>query len=113
MFINEYEKVPFKAILYLTGECNFGGRVTDKKDRRLITTIIQDYYNENVFDDLYRYSESGLYFAPATGDYDSYLQYIDSLPSRPDPEVYGFHQNADITKNQQETTLMFESMLLT
>ena len=47
-------EMPFKAILYMTGECNYGGRVTDDKDRILIMTLLRDYFCEDIFKDEYR-----------------------------------------------------------
>ena len=38
------DEIPFKTITYLTGECNYGGRVTDQQDRRLLLTLLHDYY---------------------------------------------------------------------
>ena len=112
MFLNEYpDKVPFDAIRYLTGECNYGGRVTDDKDRILILCLLDDYYTEKIFDDNYKLSPSGIFKAPKIGDYESYIEYIKSLPVSPTPEVFGLHDNADITKDRNETNQMFVAIL--
>lgn len=50
-----------------------------------------------------RFSDSGTYYAPVKGDYESYVDYIRDLPLIPHPEVFGLHENADITKDQKET----------
>ena len=50
-----------------------------------------------------RFSDSGTYYAPTKGDYESYVDYIRDLPLIPHPEVFGLHENADITKDQKET----------
>jgi len=114
MFLNQYKELPIDAIGYLTGECNYGGRVTDNHDRRVIIGILENFYNhEIVNDDGYKFSEGGKYFAPKDGEYDSYIEYIKTLPMLAKPEVFGMHSNADITKDQKETNMLFESILLT
>lgn len=40
IFIEDYEQVPYKVLNYIGAEINYGGRVTDDKDVRLITTIL-------------------------------------------------------------------------
>ncbi|CAF5221808.1 unnamed protein product, partial [Rotaria magnacalcarata] len=48
MFLNDYEDLPLEAILYLFGECNYGGRVTDDKDRRLLMSLLSVCINADV-----------------------------------------------------------------
>lgn len=43
MLLDEYEEVPYKVLNYLGSEINYGGRVTDDKDVRLIKTILRTY----------------------------------------------------------------------
>ncbi|NWU12959.1 DYH3 protein, partial [Cephalopterus ornatus] len=113
MFLNEYEEIPFEALTYLTGECNYGGRVTDDKDRRLLLSLLSIVYNKDIEQDKYMLSAGGDYYIPPHGPYESYIEYIRSLPIITHPEVFGLHENADITKDNQETNQLFHGVLLT
>ncbi|XP_070580768.1 dynein axonemal heavy chain 3-like [Ptychodera flava] len=114
MFINDYDEVPLPALTYLTGECNYGGRVTDDKDRRLLMSLLDIFYTEDLLtQDKYKLSPSGDYYVPTPGKHQNFIDYIRSLPMIPHPEVFGLHENADITKDNQETQQLFDSILLT
>lgn len=75
--MKEYDEVPFEAITYLTGECNYGGRVTDDWDRRLLMTILADFYNKDIIKKpRYPLSPSGEYYAPPKSNYEDYIGFI-------------------------------------
>ncbi|KAI9203090.1 dynein heavy chain and region D6 of dynein motor-domain-containing protein [Polychytrium aggregatum] len=112
-FLSEYEDIPFDALSYLTGQCNYGGRVTDDKDRRCIMSVLALYYTPKILDEGYNFSESGLYHVPTTSNYQAILDYVKALPMETRPEVFCLHENADITRNQLETELFFKAVLST
>uniref|UniRef100_A0A672FZI1 Dynein axonemal heavy chain 3 n=3 Tax=Salarias fasciatus TaxID=181472 RepID=A0A672FZI1_SALFA len=114
MFLDEYDEVPLEALTYLTGECNYGGRVTDDKDRRLLLSLLSIFYSwELIEQECYHLCEGDLYHVPAHGPYQEYVNYIRSLPISADPCVFGLHSNADITKDNQETNQLLDGVLLT
>ncbi|XP_063362018.1 dynein axonemal heavy chain 3 [Cydia amplana] len=114
MFLTEYADTPFDALNYLAGECNYGGRVTDDKDRRLILSLLSLFYNDEVTEvPEYSFSPSGNYRMPPSMDYNSVLQHIRALPMIAKPEVFGLHDNADITKDNKETGALLFGCLLT
>jgi len=103
--------VPYETLNYLVGECNYGGRVTDDKDRRCILNILSDFYTADIMDDDYRFSTSGKYYAPPDGDHASYLEYIRGLPMEEKPECFGLHANAAITCAIQDTNALLGTAL--
>ncbi|EFN66875.1 Dynein heavy chain 7, axonemal [Camponotus floridanus] len=115
MFLDDYEDVQFDALKYLTGECNYGGRVTDEWDRRTLTTILAKFYcPELLADKIYYFDPSStIYYCPIVREYEAYLTYTRKLPIITEPSVFGMNENADILKDQQETDLLFTSLLLT
>ncbi|XP_040928837.1 dynein axonemal heavy chain 3 isoform X2 [Betta splendens] len=114
MFLDEYDDVPLEALTYLTGECNYGGRVTDDKDRRLLLSLLSIFYSWDLIEqECYHLCEGDFYYVPAHGSYETYVNYIRSLPISADPCIFGLHSNADITKDNQETNLLLEGVLLT
>nr|CAD7446891.1 unnamed protein product [Timema bartmani] len=114
MFINESADVPYEAILYLTGECNYGGRVTDDWDRRTLTTILEDFVNEQVVTSpsylFCRVAE--VYGLPRKTEYQVYIQHIETLPPDPPPEVFGLNMNAGITRDLFNSRVLIDTMLL-
>ena len=111
MFLNEYETIPYEALNYMVAEANYGGRVTDPKDRRLIKILLNQFYTPDILHDDYRFSPGGVYFCPPEGTLEDYKEYIRNLPLNDATEVFGLHQNAEITSAIIETNFVTGTVL--
>eukprot|EP00614_Pseudopedinella_elastica_P018404 CAMPEP_0172648382 /NCGR_PEP_ID=MMETSP1068-20121228/241239_1 /TAXON_ID=35684 /ORGANISM="Pseudopedinella elastica, Strain CCMP716" /LENGTH=2530 /DNA_ID=CAMNT_0013462701 /DNA_START=4 /DNA_END=7593 /DNA_ORIENTATION=- len=112
MFLLENDKVPFKALNYTVGECNYGGRVTDDKDRICLNTILQVFYAAPFLVDGANITPSGLYKVPEDGMRSDFAKVIEGLPIVAPPEVFGLDDNATLTKDMNETNAMFKTILI-
>lgn len=113
MFLNEYEIIPFDAIAYLTGECNYGGRVTDAWDRRTIVTLLKDFVNENVVEDpVYKFSKiDATYIIPRRVEHREVVKHInETIPNDPSPEIFGLHTNASMIRDLNASILFLDGM---
>jgi len=64
MYLDEQPTIPYKTLNYLIAEVNYGGRVTDDKDVRLITALLLSYLNPEVMKGDYKFTTSGVYHQP-------------------------------------------------
>jgi len=113
MYLDENDAVPYDALKYAIGECNYGGRVTDDKDRRLLMTVMERVYRGEILEDHFKLSTSGTYCVPLPGSLSEAQAYVGGLPMTAMPEAFGLHENADITKDLQATGLMLTTLLST
>ncbi|XP_071340329.1 dynein axonemal heavy chain 5 isoform X1 [Trachinotus anak] len=88
--------VNWSCLRYMLGEVQYGGRVTDDLDKRLLNAFTQVWFSENTFSDKFCFYKG--YSVPARPKtVQDVLQHIDTLPLVDSPEVFGLHPNADIT----------------
>ena len=113
LFLNEYDQIPWDALKYMVAEANYGGRVTDIWDRRLIKVLLQDYYHKGVLLDNCYLGGIEIYKIPSEGTLGSYIQSIEDIMPYSDPTaVFGLHDNALITSAINDSHNLLSTCLL-
>jgi len=113
VFLDEYpDKTPIVAMNYLIAEANYGGRVTDDKDRRLVNVYMSQFVCDEAVDmDRYALSELPHYRIPQDGDLDSYKAAIREFPQDDHPAAFGQHPNADISSQIDDTNTLLSTII--
>ena len=112
VLLDEYQETPWDALKYLIAEANYGGRVTDDWDRRVLRSYINQYFNDDaVSQPQYQLSGMATYYIPENTEISSYREYVAILPAVDKPDVFGQHANADIASQIRESGNMLETLL--
>jgi len=94
------ENLPWETMRYLIGEAMYGGRVTDDFDRRVLTTYLDEYMGEFIFDKnqefFFSRSEYDFKIPLECENLESTQQFITEIPLITVPGVFGLHSNAEI-----------------
>lgn len=110
IFLEEGE-LPWDALIFITGQITYGGRVTDGWDQRCLLTVLRRFFSPNTLNDDYVYSASGIYYAPALEKLQEYRDYIDELPVNDEPEIFDMHENANLAFQLGETHALIRTIL--
>lgn len=96
-------------------ECNYGGRITDTHDRRLLTTLLQRLVNlkmatEEGYD---LANKPGLYTVPEHLSRQNINEQIKRMNVVPHPEGLGLSENSALVRDLRDSKRLLHGVLLT
>lgn len=110
-YLDSSEETPWDALKYLIAEANYGGRVTDEIDRRVLNSYMNKFYCESALTTPnFPLSELPTYYIPENGELSTFKDYIATLPNTDRPEAFGQHTNAEIFYLKEDSKIVLDSL---
>ncbi|XP_055849438.1 dynein axonemal heavy chain 8 [Episyrphus balteatus] len=101
--------ISWSTVRYMLGEVQYGGRVTDDYDKRLLNTFARVWFSDELFAEAFQFFKGYKIFSYKTKE--EYLEAIDTMKTVDPPQVYGFHSNADITFQTNATKSILDTII--
>jgi dynein heavy chain len=101
--------ISWSTVRYMVGEVQYGGRVTDDFDKRLLNTFAKVWFGEFMFQSSFNFYKG--YSIPKCVNHGQFMEHIDHLPLVDTPEAFGLHRNADITYQDNTAQTVLDTML--
>lgn len=122
------KQMPWQAVQYLIADANYGGRVTDDLDRRLLKVYAGEIFNDSLLIERWKPpvpeefgyiypDESSVKQPPqVAADYNPFgtqffVDHISKFPPADLPEAFGQHVNAEISSQIQDTSDLLSAII--
>ncbi|XP_043255150.1 dynein axonemal heavy chain 7-like [Colletes gigas] len=103
--INNTDYVPFDILLYLIGECNYGGKIMDDFDNRSLKYLLNDCCNLNLIKDRYYTCSNGIQeLIPQRCEYLRVIEHIKKMPLDLSSKIFEFNKNGVIIRDTMIAT---------
>lgn len=98
--IRETPSIPFGTLLYLIGECNYGGKITDRFDQRCLRHLLESFCDTRVIDNAeYSFSNCVEHLVPQRCEYRDIIMHIGNMQLDASAEAFASDENALIIKD--------------
>lgn len=108
----------WKAIQFITCEVQYGGRISDNMDRVMFETYGELWLKKEL---LQKGQGGGFNFNPLVTDFaykipdnlehPKILEYINSMPEKDVPNIFGLNNSADLTFRLNESTALLSTLI--
>ena len=87
--------VDWSLVRYIVGEMELGSRVTDANDKRVLRTLCEMWFSDDLFSATFAFTPPVASLRSST--LQEYFDYFNSLPEYDSPEKFGLASNGDVT----------------
>ena len=101
--------ISWKTVRYMISEVQYGGRVTDDYDKRLLITFAVAYFRDEMFLPEFEFYKN--YKILVNKSLEEYMDAIELMPAIDPPNAYGLHRNADMTYQTNKTKDILDTII--